>query len=329
MVLFIKEHVSLVILNIVQLFLLFLVYWLGGHQQPLLALYATGLGLFLLAVFIGVRYIKNRAFYHRIEANDSNLEETINVETSGALSQAVKELLQRQYQYYQNQFEQLTNRQRDYYQFVNQWIHQMKTPLSVIELIIQEGDDDRSRDIQAEIDRLSKGLDMALYVARLEDFRQDFRAEKVNLRAVAQNVVTDNKRYFIRHRVYPDIQISEHLTAASDAKWLPFVLNQLVTNAVKYASGSGTKVTIRGYQSDSHNVALEVIDEGIGIPKEDQQRVFRSFYTGENGRRHQASTGMGLYMVEEICDRLNHEVKLTSEVDQGTTVTILMHHASL
>ncbi|GGH83770.1 signal transduction histidine kinase [Pullulanibacillus pueri] len=325
--LYIKDHFSLILFNSLQLFLLFLIYWLQGNEHPWIALYGILLGLFLLALFLVGRYLNNRSFYQHLQKEEADLEETMNVETNSSLTRAFKALLVRQYQLYQGRIEKFYNQQRDYYRFVNQWIHEMKTPLSVIELILQEEEDPRIGDIKVELDRLSKGLETALYVARLEDFRQDFRVERLQLHGVAHHIVQDNKRFFIRHHVYPVIDIPQDLTAASDAKWLPFLIGQLVTNAVKYSGGEDKKVVIKGYRIDSRSVALEVTDQGIGIPKEDRRRVFQPFYTGENGRKYQGSTGMGLYLVKEICRRLNHELELISEVGKGTTIRLIMKDA--
>ncbi|MFC4619816.1 sensor histidine kinase [Camelliibacillus cellulosilyticus] len=328
MTLFIKEHFPLVVLNLLQLFFLYLIYWLAGNEHPVIALYAVGLGVFLLVLYLVGKYINNRVLYRRLLTPDENIENTINLTTHTALGHAVRDLLKHQYRLYLSKLEAVLHRQQDYYRFVNQWIHQMKTPIAVIELIVQNDDDPRFREIQAELDRLSKGLEMALYFARLEDFKQDFRAENVRLAEIAGRVVQENKRYFIRHQVYPEVKVPDNLTALSDAKWLPFILNQLVTNAVKYSAGSGQKVIIHGYRKDARHVALEVVDYGVGIVKEDQGRVFRPFFTGENGRKTRESSGMGLYLVKEICTRLGHDIELESTVGVGTKVTLILNGTS-
>jgi signal transduction histidine kinase len=108
----------------------------------------------------------------------------------------------------------------------------------------------------------------------------------------------------------------------SDAKWIRFVLVQLLSNAIKYSSGShGQKVTIQAYES-ARSIILEVKDHGVGIPKSDLNRVFQPFFTGENGRHFKESTGMGLYIVKDVLTRMNHRIDLVSVQGEGTTVTI-------
>ena len=108
----------------------------------------------------------------------------------------------------------------------------------------------------------------------------------------------------------------------SDAKWLHFMLNQLLSNAIKYSSGSQQKILFSS-QVEGREARLTVRDYGVGIPASDLKRVFQPFYTGENGRKFRESTGMGLYLVKEICIRLGHRVEIESKVGEGTAVTLI------
>ncbi|MMZ62165.1 Sensor histidine kinase GraS [compost metagenome] len=169
---------------------------------------------------------------------------------------------------------------------------------------------------------MGKGLDMILYMSRLESFEPDFHVEPVVLRKLVSDVIYDNKRLLIRNEIYPSNEVDEQLSVITDAKWLRFIINQLVTNAVKYSSGHARSLKLMSDVRE-HVIVLEVKDEGIGIPKKDIERVFEAYYTGENGRKYRESTGMGLYLVSEICKRLNHNIQLKSTVGKGTTVQIL------
>jgi signal transduction histidine kinase len=199
----------------------------------------------------------------------------------------------------------------------------MKTPLSVIQLTVQDEDDPRLVSIHEETERLERGLEMVLHAARLESFEQDFAVERVSLRRAVERVVRENKRSFIRNAVYPEVCIDESLAVETDAKWLHFMLNQLLSNAIKYAAGSHTKIRFEAQELKPGTVRLSICDRGIGIPEADLKRVFRPFYTGENGRKYRESTGMGLYLVQEICKRLGHRVEIASQVGAGTTVTLV------
>jgi signal transduction histidine kinase len=126
---------------------------------------------------------------------------------------------------------------------------------------------------------------------------------------------------FIRSQVFPKVEIDPRIHVLSDEKWLNFILSQLVTNAVKYSAGKGRNVFISAREEWDY-IQMEVKDEGIGIPTHDLARIFDPYFTGDNGRQFPAATGMGLYLVHEICDRLGHHVEAESELHAGTTLRL-------
>ncbi|MNC34967.1 Sensor histidine kinase GraS [compost metagenome] len=199
----------------------------------------------------------------------------------------------------------------------------MKTPLSVIHLIIQDKDGPPFTAIGDELDRLKKGLDTVLYTARLDTFEHDFYVERLELSAIVRGVTSEQKRLFIRKRVFPAIRVENGLFITSDEKWLSFVLTQLITNALRYTVEEGRFVHFHGYAGEQGRPVLEVRDEGVGIPPGDVPRVFDAYFTGVNGRSFQESTGMGLYLVKQICGKLGHKVEISSEVGKGTAVRII------
>ncbi|WP_256757618.1 HAMP domain-containing sensor histidine kinase [Cohnella sp. WQ 127256] len=322
MKLFLREHMPLVILHIVQLFLVLLIYWLDGYRNFHTALYSIFIGLVLLTGYLIYRYTSHLSLYRRLTDPLETLDDSIQGGGYTPLSEAVDHLLHTQYGHYQQQLKIQEKSRNDHLIFMNQWIHQMKTPLSVIRLMMEESDDARSVSILEETDRMEKGLETVLYAARLETFERDFQVEAVPIRAIVENVIHENKRLFIGSKVYPELNVDPHLIVESDAKWLTFMINQLVTNAIKYSADSHQKVIFTATQSENE-ACLEIRDHGIGIPVADRKRVFQAFYTGDNGRKYRESTGMGLYFVQEIGNRLGHRIELDSEVGEGTCVRIV------
>src|SRR5699024_4837305 len=137
-----------------------------------------------------------------------------------------------------------------------------------------------------------------------------------------QDVNQEYKRFFIRHKVYPNvIEEQKELTVETDEKWLFFIISQLVHNAVKYSAGSAETFNIRLAQTNGQ-ARLEIQDFGIGIPKEDLKRIFDAFYTGENGRKYRESTGVGLFLVSEITQHLGHSLTVDSVVGEGTVFKV-------
>ncbi|SDW11497.1 Signal transduction histidine kinase [Marininema mesophilum] len=320
--LFLRDHMVYIIVYLIQMILVPLLYWLGGYGTTSLGLYAILLSSTLLLAYLCYRYIRLRSFYQRLSQPLETLDESIQKVGYAPLADALDQLLQTQFQHYQNQLHHFQHRLEDHVIFINQWVHQMKTSISVIQLTIQEEDDPIFHSIQEEIDRLRKGLEMVLYISRLDQFEYDFHVELISIHQVVKKVVSNNKRLFIYNQVYPEIQVDEQIHVYSDEKWLSFMIDQLITNAVRYSVGESQKVIISC--SVLHDQAvLEVKDYGIGIPKQDIRRVFEPYFTGKHGREYSESTGMGLYLVREISNRLHHRVELESEVGVGTSVRLV------
>lgn len=206
---------------------------------------------------------------------------------------------------------------------MNQWVHQMKTPLSVIELTAQNLDEPDSSSIREETERMKNGLNTVLYMARLRTIEQDFHISPVNLSKIVHDVNRENKRFYIRNNVYPKLDIQkEAITVETDEKWLFFILSQLLNNAVKYSTGKSGRVYISVFERGKEAV-MKVTDFGVGIPEADERRVFDAFYTGENGRKFRESTGMGLYLTREAAKHLGHRIELESKLGQGTSFQLI------
>lgn len=320
--LFLREQLPLFFTYIAQLFTVLFVFWIDGYQNISIILYAVILSVCILTGYLIYRYLTHRTFYKRLEKPREPLEEFSHDGSGTPLAKSLQELLQNQHRQYRSDLHNYQQKLKDHIQFINQWVHQMKTPLSVIHLMIQSEDDPRFAAIADELDRMKKGLELVLYTARLDELEHDFYVESLPLEQVVRTVTSAQKRLFIRKRVFPAIEINKELTITSDEKWLTFVITQVMTNAVRYTNAENKKIYIRGYKRGM-NVVLEIEDEGVGIVTSDILRVFDPYFTGENGRIFQESTGMGLYLVKQICDKLGHRVEIESIVNQGTTVRFL------
>lgn len=323
MKLFWREHLPLLLVQSAIISLIVLIFRLDGYRNTGVALYAAFLAFFLFAVYLVFRYMTHRHFYHRLSMPPENLDQAIEKLGEAPLPQMLQQLLLAHYQLLQRQISVWEQQKNTHQLFINQWVHQMKTPLAVIELTLQEDPSaPHSASIREEADRLRTGLQTVLYAARLQSFEHDFHIKLVPLAAAVDQAVNECKRLFIRSLVYPSVKGDKSLHVRTDEKWLVFIIVQLLTNAIKYSAGEHKKVEIVLSEQRGH-AALEVRDYGIGIPKGDIRRVFEPFYTGDNGRRYRESTGMGLYLVKEACDHLQHEVELESSLGEGTLVRLL------
>ncbi len=280
------------------------------------------LGFFFLAIFLVYRYISRRDFYRTLSSPLKSLDDTYRSLDKAPISKALGDLMAAQYSHYKAKTVELENAQEQHRKFMDQWVHQMKTPLSVIELVAHRLDEPDSSNIREETDRLKTGLNTILYMARLRVIEQDFHVKPISLSKLIQDVNRENRRFYIRNEVYPKLDVQMDITVHSDEKWLFFMLSQLIQNAVKYSSGKSGTITIKIYTREKEAV-IEVEDKGVGIPASDQRRVFDAFYTGENGRTFRESTGMGLFLTKEAAEQLGHRIELESIAGEGSIFRIV------
>lgn len=323
MKIFIREHIAFIVIYVISFVLTIVYCMLTKSLKSTDAGYVIFFNSLLLLCFLGYRYITNKGVYSLLSEDMEELEESTKDLGASALGEAMKTMLEKQYSLYQGKIQGYNQNQKEHLTFMNHWVHQMKTPLSVIQLYIQENEGEQmAENLKGEVDKLNKGLNMAMYFARLEEFEKDFHAEKVDLHNLIIEIVNEEKRLFIKNRVFPELKIEEDTIVYSDKKWIRFAIEQIITNGVKYSKGENKRLTIE-LRKVSNMVVLDVIDKGVGIPKKDIKRVFDAFYTGENGRVFGESTGMGLYIVKKVCDSLEHKVEIESKVGEGTRVRLI------
>lgn len=327
MKLFWKDQLPLILFYLLQMLLVPPLYWLTGEDRPLsIMLYGIALSTVVLLLYLSYRYAQHRRLYAALSNPKSMLEEHHVSLGDTPLPEAIHELLQLIDRQYQDQVNMHVRRMDQHIVFMNRWVHQMKTPLSVIQLSLEDLEEETAISIQEELERLRRGLEMVIYTSRLDRFEDDFQVQPLVLSKVVSESVAENRRLFIRRGIKVNIQINPNFTVYSDAKWLMFMLTQILTNAVNYTSGTDKTVTISSKHTRT-NFVLNITDQGIGISPEDLKRVFNPYFTGERGRQYHESTGMGLYLVREICNRLGHIVELQSKLGEGTTVQITFHNS--
>ena len=201
--------------------------------------------------------------------------------------------------------------QREYYTL---WVHQVKTPISAMRLILNGEDSEQSRLLKQELFKVDQYADLALKFVKLGDIAADLVVERCDLNEIAHAAVKKYSLLFIYSKLGVEIgPLSKDIPC--DRMWLGFILEQLLSNSVKYTRAGGVKLYMEGS-------ALVVEDSGIGIRKEDLPRIFEKGYTGYNGRRDTRASGIGLYLVKRAADALGISVLVTSELGKGTRVTL-------
>lgn len=320
---FFKEQRSLIMLQLLQFSVIGCLIWLGGFENISLILYAMFLGLFFLVLYLTYKFFTSKALYELLTKGIASFEDVQQHLGSAPLAKSVSGLLKKQYELYEQEILELKNKQEQHLIFMDRWVHQMKTPVSVLELMADDLDEPHASDIREEVERLKTGMQMVLHMSRLRTIERDFHVKRVDLKTLLQEVNHDHKRLFIRNKVYPKLEVdTEHVVVETDEKWLYFIVTQLVHNAVKYSKEKSDEVRLKIYKRGKQ-IVLEVKDFGIGIPKSDIKRIFDPFYTGEAGRSHRESTGVGLYLVKEVASFLGHGIEVESELGEGTTFRVV------
>lgn len=214
-----------------------------------------------------------------------------------------------------------------YRDYIELWIHEIKTPIAAAELMTAGLHGPEASKLKGELDRIEGYVEQALFYARSTSLTRDFAIREVSLAEVVRDAVKKHARYLIEQGTLPRIEVSEEVRVFADAKWLAFIVGQLVTNAAKYgATQVSFSTRTEGEGTPAARTILEVADNGSGIPAEDVPRVFERGFTGRNGRMLGSSTGMGLYLVAELCAKMDLRVGLASEEGSGTRVMIAFPH---
>lgn len=207
----------------------------------------------------------------------------------------------------------------DYY---TTWVHQIKTPISVMQMILQSDDTDEHRELSAELFRVEQYAEMALNYIRLDSNSNDLVIKELDLDEVIRGCVRRYAAQFIRKKLTIKYSGTD-LKVLSDEKWLTFIIEQLLSNAVKYTEKGFVEISV------SDEKLLSVKDTGIGIAQEDIPRIFEKGFTGYNGRENSKSTGLGLYLCEKAAKMLGHKISAQSEIGKGSVFTIDLHRDKL
>ncbi|KPI52567.1 histidine kinase [Clostridioides difficile] len=208
-------------------------------------------------------------------------------------------------------------------EIMSMWVHDIKMPIAIIKLTLEQNEDlideKISNDIDNEIFRIENSVEKILYLSKLEDFHKDFLIQEVNIEKIIRDIIRKYSKYFISKKIILGLN-NLNFKVLSDEKWLYFIFEQLLSNSLKYSS-LGDNISI--YCKTTKNyLQLRVEDTGCGIKKEDLNRIFNKGFTGNNGRNNAKSTGLGLYLAKELCDKLGHKIDVDSEYNQYTKFTI-------
>ncbi|MGB4381461.1 MAG: ATP-binding protein, partial [Bacillota bacterium] len=202
----------------------------------------------------------------------------------------------------------------DYY---TTWAHQIKTPIAAMRLLLQSEQSETNSELLEQLFKIEQYVEMALQYLRLENISSDLVLKEHSLDTIVKQAVRKYSNSFIRKKIKLNYAELNH-NVLTDEKWLVFVIEQILSNALKYTDSGEISI----YMDDEMPDTLVIEDTGIGIAEEDLPRVFERGFTGYTGRIDKKATGIGLFLCKQILDRLSHTITIESQVGEGTKVKI-------
>lgn len=205
--------------------------------------------------------------------------------------------------------------QKDTEDYYATWVHQIKAPIAVMRVLLQQADTRENQELKSELFRIEQYVEMVLYYVRLGEEGSDLVIQERGLDDIIRKAVRKYAGQFVRKRIRLVYQGTD-VRVTTDEKWLSFIIEQILSNAVKYTSRGEVTITV------DEKKRLTIADTGIGIAAEDLPRIFEKGYTGYNGRIERKSTGIGLYLCKMAADKLGHKLSAESEPGKGSRFTI-------
>ena len=315
---FLKDKIMLLLLHLLCMLGSFFYFSACGVNTGQLFLFYLA-WLFLLTVYLLVIWRQRSLYFHQIFQILDTLDKPYLISEVMPDSWHLEDRLYRSVLKDSNKsvidaVHHMETESTEYKEFIENWIHEVKLPLTSMNLMC----DNRKASawtpkdtalLKSHLSELENDVDKALYFARSDTVYQDYMIREISLENVLMNVIQRSRPYLIQNHVRIDMQ-AEAKTVYCDDKWLEFMINQIILNAVKYKKQDNCLITIRT-RKEACSTTLMIEDNGIGIRQEELGRIFDKGFTGSNGRKNRRSTGIGLY----LCRKLSRKLGITLEAD--------------
>ena len=218
---------------------------------------------------------------------------------------------------------QMNLRYSDMIDYYTVWAHQIKTPIASMRLNLQNQDSEFARRILEDLARIERYVEMVMGYLRLDSDFTDYVIREYDLDEIVKQTVKKFAGQFMRKKLQLDYR-PLHTRAVTDEKWLQFVLEQVISNSLKYTESGRITIEMESdaMAKEAGDAILCIRDTGIGIAPEDIPRIFEKGYTGYNGRSDKKASGIGLYLCRRICDNLGHVITANSSLENGTVIRI-------
>ena len=320
--LYLKDQIPAIFVNLMGMLALALFLFVNGNQfQTVLFIFTVW--FIILTTYLSVVYYVRKRYLDQLLDMTEQLEERylipeIMTIPRKADEQVFYQIMKMAEKSMLEKIGAVQNERKEYKEYIEQWIHEVKTPITAMKLLCENNHSTFTRDILAELENINQYTEQALYYARSEHTEKDYSVREINLCDIVHSAIADNKYLLRQSNMTITIDNIENIVYTDD-KWVRFILNQIICNAVKYCIEKPVLHFFVIKRNDS--IILSVSDNGIGISKSDLPRIFEKGFTGQNGRTRKNATGIGLYLCKRLCDKLGIGLAAYSE-NKGTTIAL-------
>ena len=318
---YLEEKIFFIIISLVFTLLLSIYLLLIGIDSSVVILLAI---LIIVFIFISllISYILIKKRYRKIVNLVDSLDEKYLIKE---VIDKPKNLENRAYYYaldkackaLNDKLSEVENSKEEYLDFLDSFIHEVKTPISALSLYADNNNDEKMKE---EVLKISRLVDKMLFYTRSDVVEKDYFIKEVTLADLVHPVLLDYKNYLLNYHIKVEVKYLDDLKVYTDIKWLNFIISQILSNSLKYQNKKNKLVRIKGFE-DKNNIKLEIYDNGVGIKESDISKVFLKGFTGSNRNKKNAS-GIGLYLTKKLCDKLGIDIKIESVYLKYTKVII-------
>ena len=323
---YIKDKIYYILAFIIYIILISIYLKAMEIETPVIIIVVAISTIFFCAGFI-ISYMKSNKYLKDIDKMMDNLTEKyliteIMPKPSRAERLAYYRILKKANKSMLENISIIKQQQKDYKEYIESWVHEIKIPITSVKLLCENNKSDITTKIDEEIEEINNFVEQALFYARMDQVSNDFMIKNINLNNVIKNVLARNKKIMIQNNM--KVELSKvNTNCYTDEKWLEFIVNQIIQNAIKYRKEKNANIVIT-ISENKENVILNIKDNGIGIKTSEIDRIFDKGFTGTNGRNQKKSTGIGLYLCKRLCQEIGMEIEANSKENEFTEIKIII-----
>ncbi len=319
---YIKDRIKWILLFLVFIIIFWIVFFLYDIEKEAVV-YSAELCFLIGIIFLAADFIyyrKNHKTYENIFSNLPLFSDKL--PKAGSLSEDdLQKIVIKLKEYLDLSETRIQTEKQDNLDYYATWAHQIKTPISVIKMILESDDTQEHRCLSAELFRIEQYVETALSYQRLSSESSDYVFKEYDL----DNIIKESVHKYAPQFIGKKIRLKYNCTnikVITDEKWLSFIIEQIFSNCVKYAAEGEVEIS-------AQNGILKISDNGIGIAADDLPRIFEKGFTGYNGRTDKKATGLGLYLCKNAADKLSHKLWAESIAGKGTTVFLDLNQENM